>query len=130
MVGDVLVVVIVQLQVVILEVVRSISIISSSYFQFTNPKSYHINCVRFLARCRISMCQGLGPKSTMKFRKSTVAVLRLDDDILDGDGLEPGLEDQATHLVESGSSGSIVTISKPPGSVISQFWKPFLHIWP
>lgn len=62
MVGDVLVVVIVQLQVVILEFVRSISIISSSYFQFTNPKSYHINCVRFLARCRISMCQGLGPK--------------------------------------------------------------------
>ena len=26
----------------------------------------------FLTRCRISMCQGLGPKNTMKFRKSTV----------------------------------------------------------
>ena len=25
----------------------------------------------FLTRCRISMCQGLGPKNTMKFRKST-----------------------------------------------------------
>ena len=25
-----------------------------------------------LTRCRISMCQGLGPKNTMKFRKSTV----------------------------------------------------------
>ena len=31
----------------------------------------------FWTRCRISMCQGLGPKNTMKFRKSTVRPIPL-----------------------------------------------------
>ena len=30
-----------------------------------------------LTRCRISMCQGLGPKNTMKFRKSTTSLSSL-----------------------------------------------------
>ena len=34
--------------------------------------------VGFLTRCRISMCQGLGPTDTMKFRKSTVGDLNVD----------------------------------------------------
>ena len=34
----------------------------SSDFQFESLKSAQINCGFFLTRCRISMCQGLGPK--------------------------------------------------------------------
>ena len=42
-------------------------------FQFESLNSEQIDCGCFcLTRCRISMCQGLGPKNTMKFRKSTV----------------------------------------------------------
>ena len=36
----------------------------------SNPNKLIVDV--FLTRCRISMCQGLGPKNTMKFRKSTV----------------------------------------------------------
>ena len=36
----------------------------------SNPDKFIVDA--FLTRCRISMCQGLGPKNTMKFRKSTV----------------------------------------------------------
>ena len=34
----------------------------SSNFQFESLKSEQNNCGYFLTRCRISMCQGLGPK--------------------------------------------------------------------
>ena len=36
----------------------------------SNPNKLIVDV--FLTRCRISMCQGLGPKSTMEFLKSTV----------------------------------------------------------
>ena len=36
----------------------------------SNPNKLIVDA--FLTRCRISMCQGLVPKNTMKFRKSTV----------------------------------------------------------
>ena len=39
----------------------------------SNPNKLIVDV--FLTRCRIPMCQGLGPKNTMKFRKSTVAIL-------------------------------------------------------
>ena len=34
----------------------------------SNPNKLIVDV--FLTRCRISMCQGLGPKNTMKFRKT------------------------------------------------------------
>ena len=36
----------------------------------SNPNKLIVDV--FLTRCRISMCQGLGPKNTIEFRKSTV----------------------------------------------------------
>ena len=36
----------------------------------SNPNKFIVDV--FLTRCRISMCQTLGPKNTMNFRKSTV----------------------------------------------------------
>ena len=41
----------------------------------SNPNKLIVDV--FLTRCRISMCQSLGPKNTMKFRKSTVSYLGL-----------------------------------------------------
>ena len=38
----------------------------------SNPNKLIVDV--FLTRCRISMCQGLGPKNTMKLRKSTVSI--------------------------------------------------------
>ena len=40
----------------------------------SNPNKLIVDVL--LTRCRISMCQGLGPKKTMKFRKSTVMQIR------------------------------------------------------
>ena len=58
--------------------VRSVSIISIFEFQFESLKSEDIYCGCFvLTRYRISMCQGLGPKNTMTFRKSTVLAIRV-----------------------------------------------------
>ena len=39
----------------------------------SNPNKFIVDV--FLTRCRISMCQGLGPKKTMQFRKPTVISL-------------------------------------------------------